>query len=203
MTVIEVFADVGCPFTHVGLLRLQGYRREHGREDRRLRVRAWPLELVNGHPLSTSVLAPEIVALRREVAPDRFAGFDADTFPTTTLPALAAAAAAYRSGLEVGEQFSFAVRHALFEEGLDVSDDDVLRHLRADHGIPDPTAADHAAVRADYDDGRDRNVTGSPYFVTPGGEFFCPALSIRHDAGQLEVAFDADGFQRFVAAAFA
>src|SRR5262245_18171405 len=45
---IEVFADVVCPFTHVGLRRLVGYRERAQREDVAIRVRAWPLELVNG-----------------------------------------------------------------------------------------------------------------------------------------------------------
>src|SRR5206468_3084962 len=50
--VIEVFADVRCPFTHVGLTRFVARRHELGRREPRLRVRAWPLELVNGEPLS-------------------------------------------------------------------------------------------------------------------------------------------------------
>src|SRR3954464_13451066 len=47
---IEVFADVACPFTHVGLCRLVARRRESN-SDAVLWVRAWPLELVNGEPL--------------------------------------------------------------------------------------------------------------------------------------------------------
>jgi hypothetical protein len=51
VSIIEVFADAGCPFTHVGLRRLVEHRDHAGRDDVVLRVRAWPLELVNGHPL--------------------------------------------------------------------------------------------------------------------------------------------------------
>src|SRR6478735_6336015 len=40
---IEVFADVRCPFAHVGLRRLVERRRALGRDDVRLVVRAWPM----------------------------------------------------------------------------------------------------------------------------------------------------------------
>jgi len=46
-TVIEVFADVACPFTHVGLKSFVARRAGLGRDDVILRVRAWPLEIVN------------------------------------------------------------------------------------------------------------------------------------------------------------
>jgi hypothetical protein len=46
--VVEVFADVSCPFAHVGLRRLVEQRDKLARDDIVLRVRAWPLELVNG-----------------------------------------------------------------------------------------------------------------------------------------------------------
>ncbi len=42
MTVIEVFADVGFPFTHVGLRRFVDRRAEAGRNDGHLRVTADP-----------------------------------------------------------------------------------------------------------------------------------------------------------------
>jgi hypothetical protein len=47
---VEVFADVGCPFAHVGLRRFVERRDELGRDDVVLWVRAWPLELVNARP---------------------------------------------------------------------------------------------------------------------------------------------------------
>ena len=202
MKVVEVFADIACPFTHVGLRRFQAYRQEHGTTEPVLRVRSWPLELVNGEALDGPSLVPKIAALRADVAPDLFAGFDEHHFPATTLPAMAAEAAAYRQGLEVGERFSLAVRDALFEDGLDVSDADVLRRLREDHRVPAPTDADRSAVRDDFAEGKRRDVSGSPHFFTAEGDFFCPSLDIEHDADGYEVSFDAVGFQRFVSAAF-
>jgi predicted DsbA family dithiol-disulfide isomerase len=201
MEQIEVFADIGCPFAHAGLRAFAAHRRERGATEPRLRVRAWPLELVNDGPHSGRHLAPEIEALRDDAAPDLFAGFDADRFPTTTLPALAAAAAAYRAGPDHGEVFSLAVRDALWEHGLDISDPDVLRHLAKELDVPVATAEDDATVRADLEEGRRRGVTGSPHFFTPGGDFFCPALDISKSADGMQVAFDRDGFRRFIEAA--
>jgi len=61
-----------------------------------------------------------------QVAPDLFRRFDAEYFPNSTLPALAVADAAFEQSLETGEAVSFALRDALFEEGLDISRPDVL-----------------------------------------------------------------------------
>jgi predicted DsbA family dithiol-disulfide isomerase len=200
--VVVVFADVACPFTHVGLRRFLAYRQQRGRTEPTLRVRAWPLELVNGKALDGPSLAPKIEALRAGVAPDLFAGFNVTGFPATTLPAMAAEAAAYRQGLQVGERFSLAVRAALFEDGLDVSDEDVLVNLRRAHGVPQPNDSDRSAVRDDLAEGRRRSVAGSPHFFTSGDDFFCPSLNIGHDHDGYEVAFDPVGFERFVVAAF-
>ncbi len=67
MSRIEVFADIVCPFTHVGLRRLTEARA--GRETSpAVRVRAWPLELLNGAPLGAELAAREIEALRAQIA---------------------------------------------------------------------------------------------------------------------------------------
>src|SRR3954462_11324840 len=166
MKIIEVFAEIACPFTPAGLCRLIEYRRRHGSADTLFRVRAWPLELINGRALDGSGLKPKIDALRAGVAPELFTGFDEHRFTATTLPALASEAAAYRTGIEVGERFSLAVRHALFEEGMDVSSDAVLRSIRQRLDAADPIEADWEAVSADLTEGRRRGVLGSPHFFT-------------------------------------
>lgn len=199
---LEVYADVACPFAHAGLRRFAEQRETLGTSLPRMRVRAWPLELVNDTPHSGTHLAPEIDALRAEVAPGLFAGFDAATFPPTTMTALAAAEAAYRVGIDEGEAFSLAVRDALWERGLDVSDHEVLRGLATDLGVPEATDDDAAAVRADLDGGRARGVDGSPHFFTPTGDFFCPSLDISKENGEMEVSFDREGFTEFMHAVF-
>ena len=68
-----------------------------------LHVLAWPLEWVNGAPLDADFVAMEVQALRETVAPELFAGFDPATFPSTSVPALALAAAAYERSPELGD----------------------------------------------------------------------------------------------------
>src|SRR5689334_1102988 len=108
VTRVEVFADIVCPFTHVGLRRFVEARAARPSAVR-LRVRAWPLEWVNGRPLSPETAAREIDSLRELVAPDLFAGFDPSSFPTTSVPAFGLVAAAYVIGDPTGEAVSLAV----------------------------------------------------------------------------------------------
>jgi len=198
--VIEVFADVCCPFTHVGLRRLVERRDALGRTGVALRVRAWPLELVNGKPLERDLIAHEIDALRTQVSPDLFTRFDPAAFPSSSLPALGLAAAAYRLGDAVGEQVSLALRAALFEEGRDIADPDVLADIAAAVGVPRPLVATDDDVRADWREGQQRGVIGSPHFFAGGQGWFCPALRITNHDGHFEISADPEAFERFVAA---
>jgi predicted DsbA family dithiol-disulfide isomerase len=184
---IEVFADVVCPFTHVGLRRLTEARR--GRDTSpAVRVRAWPLEWINDAPLAAALVAREIDALREQVAPDLFCGFDAATFPRTSIPAFGLAAAAYAMDDETGEVVSLTLRDALFERGLDVSSDDVLRTIGKPFGIePLDRVATESAVRADRERGEARGVQGSPHFFVDGRGWFCPSLDISHDGGRFDI----------------
>jgi hypothetical protein len=54
---LEVYADIGCPFAHVGLRAAIHERSRLGRDDVKLVIPAWPLELVNGAPLHTASMA--------------------------------------------------------------------------------------------------------------------------------------------------
>lgn len=198
MTVIQVFADVGCPFAHVGLVRFVQRREEVGRPDVRLHVRSWPLEIVNGQPMDPRFIAEEIDQIDEQLATGLFDGFDADAFPSTSIPSLALAAAAYRHGIETGEAVSLELRRLCFRGGRDVADGGVLAETASRHGIA-VTAADVDQVHADLADGREMGVVGSPHFFTPEGDFFCPALDVGHDpAGHLRIAPDPVGFDRFL-----
>jgi predicted DsbA family dithiol-disulfide isomerase len=197
-TTIEVYADISCPFTHLGLRRFVQRRAQAGRPNVSLRVRAWPLEIVNGAPLDPAFIAEEVVTLRGILDPDAFAKFDEATFPASTLPALALAEAAYRESLEVGEAVSLHLRALLFDEGLDVSDDAVLSAVASDFDL-EVSDADRAAVLADRAEGARRGVIGSPHFFTPAGDYFCPALDISRGAdGHLEAELNSERFEQFV-----
>jgi predicted DsbA family dithiol-disulfide isomerase len=179
--VIEVFADVWCPFAHVGLRAVAEQRALAGRSDVAIRVRAWPLELVNGMGLDPTVTGEHAEDLRDQVAPDLFSHLDVDRFPTSTLAALALANRAYRTDLQLGERVSFALRDALFEEGQDISDPVVLEYLAHDLGVVMPDESDRAAVVADWHDGQQRGVLGSPHFFCGDTDVFCPSLDITKD----------------------
>lgn len=202
---VEVFADVLCPFTHVGLHTLIDRRTERGFDEPRLRIRAWPLELINGAPLDPDHIAAEIVALRGSVRPDLFKGFATDTFPGTSMAAFALTAAADRTGDPVLiEEVGMALRDAVFEQGLDIGRPEVVTTVAARFGLtPLDADATEAAVRADWDEGRQRGVIGSPHFFTPdGGGWFCPGLAISRDAaGDFVVAWK-EGSEAFVDGVF-
>lgn len=190
MATLEVFADVRCPFTHVGLRRLVE-RREAKGAGVTLHVRAWPLELVNGAPLDADLIDEEVRALRGQVAPELFAGFSPATFGTTSLPALALTVAAYDRDRATGEAVALALRWALFEEGRDIADPDVLDAIARAYEMTwsDGDAADR--VLDEWSDGASRGVIGSPHFFVGNEGWFCPVLDIRHESGDLRVTASA------------
>ncbi len=204
--VIEVFAELCCPFTHVGLRRMIDERAAHGRADVVLRVRAWPLEVVNGTPLDAHFIAEEVDDIRRQIAPDLFSGFTAEVMPSTSMPGMTLVDHAYGHDLRVGEAVSLELRDLLFEQGVDVSRADVLLAVAARHDLSvttDDLFVDDA-VLDDLAEGRRRGVVGSPHFFTRDGGFFCPALDIsRDDRGHLRILGDPEGFAAFTRSCFA
>lgn len=206
MRTVEVFADVLCPFTHVGLHTLVDRRTERGLDEPRLRIHAWPLELVNGQPLDAHHIAAEIKALRASVRPDLFSGFSVDTFPGTSMPAFALTAAADRTGdPALIEEVGMALRDAVFEDGVDIGEADAVAALADSFDLwPLDSAATTSAVRADWDKGKARGVIGSPHFFTAdGGSWFCPGLDISRDSrGDFVVAWK-KGTEEFVERVFA
>lgn len=197
MRIVEIFADVTCPFTHAGLRRFVD-RVTAGPAEVTIRVRAWPLELINGEPAPAAMVAEEIAALRAEVAPDLFSGFDAAAWPSTSLPALAFAAAAARVDDATGLRAALAVREALFERGEDISDPAVLGALGDRLGVR-PGPDDDAAVLADWHEGQARGVQGSPYFFVDGDGYFCPMLRVEHTDGRYVVHPQPEAFDALVA----
>jgi len=223
---LEVFADVGCPFAHLGLLAVVEQCNQRQREVV-LRVRSWPLELVNGKPLDAHFIAEEVDEIRPQVAPDKFRNFTAEAFPDSTLPAMELTAAAYAVDDHTGQAVALAVRHALFEQGLNVGDPDVLAGIAADHNVSWPahtpagsspqTGSSSGAgpssgaapstqgvspaqqVRNDWAEGVRRGVVGSPHFFSSDGGYFCPALNVSRDsAGHLQVSADRDVLTGFI-----
>ena len=178
---IEVFADIWCPFTHVGLRAIQEQRARSGRTDVAIWVRAWPLELVNGAPLDPTVTWEHAADLRDEVAPELFRHLDVDRFPSSTLDALALANRAYRSGLQVGERMTSRSEMPSSKRGGTSRIAFVLESLASDLGVVMPDESDRAGVLADWHEGVRRGVLGSPHFFCGGTDVFCPSLDITKD----------------------
>lgn len=206
MRTVEVFADVLCPFTHVGLHTLIDRRTERRLAEPRLRLRAWPLELVNGAPLDPLHIDAEITALQASVRPDLFTGFSPESFPSTSMAAFALTAAADRTGDPVTiENVGMALRNAVFEEGIDIGRPENVAPIAARFGLePLDSGTTDTAVRADWGEGVGRGVVGSPHFFTPdGGSWFCPGLDISRDSrGDFVVAWKR-GTEAFIDSVFA
>ena len=201
-TTVEVFEEITCPFAYVGLQHVCEHidQLDHPVE---VIVHGWPLEWVNGTGLAFDGVETKAAALCEQLGVDDFAGLDADTWPSTTLPALGLAAAAYRIDNPTGLAVSVALRTAVFEEGRDISDPTVLADIAAAHGVefdPDDETGREELVRADYDEGLARSVTGSPHFWIGDDDFFCPALDLGRDADDHLIArFDPAGLAQFFA----
>ncbi len=201
---VEVFADITCPFTHVGMQRIVPMLSSTGRAAV-IYVRSWPLEWVNGEPLQYDAVAAKAAALTAQLGGDAFSGLRADTWPTTTIPALALVAHAYAGDPATGLALSLDLRRGVFERGHDISDPDVLAEYARSHALHQ--AIGHKArldgeaiVRDDYEEGQRLGVDGSPHFFIGSTNFFCPALEIGHDEeGALTARLDTAGLDAFLA----
>jgi predicted DsbA family dithiol-disulfide isomerase len=200
---LEVYADIWCPFAHVGLKAAVAMRAGLGHGDVALEIHSWPLELVNGEPMDPMRVAANVHALREQVAPDLFAGFDEGAFPVTTLPALALAESAYRTDPLVGEAVSLALRDALFENGQDVSRAEVLDEIAQSHGLGRGSSLNEDVVREWWRRGQERGVQGSPHFFCRGRDSFCPSLDIeRGEQGQLLLRRNIERLRAFLGGCF-
>ena len=200
---IEVFADIWCPFAHVGLNAVREQRAHAGREDVAIKVRSWPLEWVNGHPMEEEATLEHARHLRDQVSPDLFADVARSPFPTSTLDALVLAAAAYDASDERGEEVSFELRDAFFEHGRDVSDQRVLVDIAHACQVAVPDLNDRSAVERDWREGQSRGVKGSPHFFYAETEVFCPTLSITRDASQgMKIERDLERLHDFLGICF-
>ena len=195
---VEVFADITCPFTHVGLKRVVEHL-DRVSDDVEVIVRAWPLEWVNGQPLVADIVEMKAGILDDQLGLSNFGGLDVEQWPDTTIPALNLAATAYEKDPATGLAVSMELRTAVFEEGQNVADGAVLEAIAAKHGLGAPAREASPAVVADYEAGKEMGVIGSPHFFSQGTDFFCPALDIGHDeSGGLTARFDPEGLQSFL-----
>jgi 2-hydroxychromene-2-carboxylate isomerase len=106
--------------------------------------------------------------------------------------------------MKTGEAMSLALRHALFEEGLDISRPEVLSEISKSLDVGPFGASDDQAVRRDWKTGVGRGVKGSPHFYCGGVDAFCPSLDISTGTdGALTVRQDTAALDIFLANCFA
>lgn len=200
MATVVVYADIVCPFAYIGLTRLIERRRTLGRDDVHLQIRSWPLELVNGKPVDGHFIGEEIDEIVPQVGDGLFSNFDVNVFPASSLPGLALTAQAYALDDATGEAVAMELRSLLFEQGVDVSDEAVLAEVAERHGLSADVDVDVAL--AEYAEGRERGVIGSPHFFVGEHSIFCPTLDIKRVDGVLQVRIDEAAFELLVAACF-
>src|SRR5215207_4472541 len=105
------------------------------RERATLRIRPFPLELIDGESAPRDILDQEWwLAAIQEPAAD-FAHYSGDDWPTTTLPAFEAAWCAARQGEEAHATYDLRVRRAFFAEGRNIGRWAVLREIAEETGL--------------------------------------------------------------------
>ncbi len=196
MATVVVYADVVCPFAYIGLTRLIARRGALGRDDVHLQIRSWPLELVNGKPVDAHFIGEEIDEIVPQVGDGLFSNFDVNAFPSSSLPGLALTSQAYAIDDATGEAVAMELRNLLFEQGVDVSDAAVLAEVAERHGLSAEVDVDVAL--AEYAEGRERGVIGSPHFFIGDHSIFCPTLDIKRVDGVLQVTIDEAAFESLV-----
>jgi predicted DsbA family dithiol-disulfide isomerase len=100
-----------------------------------LRIRAYPLELIDGESAPRDILEQEwwLAAIQEPAAV--FAPHRGDDWPTTTLPAFEASWCAARQGEEALADYDLRVRRAFFAEGRNIGRWDVLREIAEETGL--------------------------------------------------------------------
>jgi predicted DsbA family dithiol-disulfide isomerase len=142
-----------------------------------LRIRPYPLELIDGESAPRDILEQEwwLAAMQEPAAV--FAPHRGDEWPTTTLPAFEAAWCASRQGEEALAEYDLRIRRAFFAEGRNIGRWDVLREIAEEAGLDrqrfDQDAAGgeaRAAVIEEARLGRERyRVRGTPTLMLPDG----------------------------------
>jgi predicted DsbA family dithiol-disulfide isomerase len=142
-----------------------------------LRIRPFPLELIDGESAPRDILDQEwwLAAIQEPAA--EFAPYQGDDWPTTTLPAFKAVWCAARQGDAALANFDLRVRQAFFAESRNIGRWDVLCEIAEEIGLDrqrfDQDAAGGQARSAVVEDarlGRERYlVRGTPTLMLADG----------------------------------
>lgn len=165
---VQVWSDLGCPWSHAVVWRLWDARRRLGLEDRvRFDHHAFPLELFNSEPTPKPRTDAEW-PVAREIAPR--AGWQAwdapeHAWPVTMLPPIEAVAAAKAQSLRASEDLDRALRRAFWAESRCIS----LRHVILEVA-GECESVDVGALAEALDAGRARRAILDDWAVARGDE---------------------------------
>ena len=151
---IQVWSDLGCPWSHVVVWRLHDARRRLGLEAKvAFDHHAFPLELFNSEPTPRwhiDVEAPVAQTLAPRAGWQPWSAPDS-TWPVTLLPPMEAVQAAKLQSLEASAALDRGLRQALYGESRCIS----LRHVILE--VAEETdAVDTTSLAQALDDGRAR-----------------------------------------------
>jgi predicted DsbA family dithiol-disulfide isomerase len=163
---IQVWSDLGCPWSHVTIWRLHDARRRLGLEGRvAFDHHAFPLELFNNVPTPRwhmDVEAPVAATLAPRAGWQPWSAPDS-TWPVTLLPPMEAVQAAKLQSPAAAEALDRGLRRALFGESRCIS----LRHVILEVAS-ESDAVDVSALAAALDDGRSRRALFDDWTVAQG-----------------------------------
>ena len=177
---LQVWSDLGCPWSHVVVWRLHDARRRLGLEDRvRLDHHAFPLELFNSEPTPRwhiDVEAPAAQGLAPRAGWQPWSAPDS-TWPVTLLPPMEAVQAAKLQSLGASEALDRGLRRALYGESRCISLRHVILEVATETDAVDVTslaeALDEGRARAalmdDWAVARTDAVRGSAHVFAPDG----------------------------------
>jgi predicted DsbA family dithiol-disulfide isomerase len=186
MSTITVWADIGCPWAYVTVLRLHSIRDHLNANRVEFDVRALPLEFVDGDAPSPARRRYEMAALAQHEH-TAFSAYQKRMWPTTLLPAFEAQKWGYSMGQDVGEQFDLAIRRGLFLHFHNISmRHELLAIAETERLEPNSLAAAlddgrfRKAVTADFEAAKGANITESPTVVLGDGEVHVnPGMSVE------------------------
>lgn len=165
---IQVWSDIGCPWSHAVVWRLWDARRRLGLEEQvRFDHHAFPLELFNSEPTPkrrTDAEWPVAQVLAPRAGWQPWSGPDHE-WPVTMLPSLEAVQAAKAQSPAASEELDRALRRAFWAESRCVS----LRHVILEVA-GECERVDVAALAEALDDGRARRAILHDWAVASGDE---------------------------------
>ena len=115
-----------------------------------LRIRPFPLELIDGESAPRDILDQEWWLAASQEPSATFAPYRGDDWPTTTLPAFEAAWCAARQGETALVTYDLRVRQAFFAEGRNIGRRDVLQEIARETGL------DRERFEHDFNSGKAR-----------------------------------------------